>query len=272
MNRALFSDLALYRRLIVLQMRAQLQYRANLLIDIATYLAVTGLEFVALLILFGSFPRLGDWTVGQVALLYGVSSFGFGLAEMIGAGIDGFNQTILRGEFDRLLVRPVGAFIQVVGSDFRLRRLGRITQGIAAIAVSLHLLPGIHWTIAQVLVLSAGIASTAAIFLSVLLLGATICFWTVETTELTNILTYGGCYMLSYPLSIYGRPLQRFFLFVVPLAFGGYAPVCYVLGRPLALGLPGQIALAAPAVAALFALVSAAFWRLGVRHYQSTGS
>jgi ABC-2 type transport system permease protein len=222
--------------------------------------------------LFGAFPRLGDWTVGQVALLYGVSSVGFGVAEMIGAGIDGFNQMILRGEFDRLLVRPAGAFIQVIGSDFRLRRLGRTTQGVAALAVAFRLLPELHWTFRDVSVLLVGIASTCAIFLSVLLLGATICFWTVETTELTSILTYGGCYMLSYPLSIYARPLQRFFLFVVPLAFGGYAPVCYLLGHPLPLGLPGDIALAAPAVALLFALLSGAIWRTGVRHYQSTGS
>ena len=78
--------------------------------------------------------------------------------------------------------------------------------------------------------------------------------------------------MLGYPLTIYTREFQRFFLFVVPLAFGSYVPACYVLGRPLPFGLPGALAFAAPLIALVFALAAGAIWRVGIRHYQSTGS
>lgn len=269
---AIVGDLRLYRRLVAMQLRAQAQYKASLAIDIGTYLAVTGLEFVALLMLYGPFPTLFGWKVGEVTLLYGLTAISFGLAEMIGAGIDNFAATIRQGEFDRVLLRPVGAFMQVIGSDFRLRRLGRVTQGIAALAIALHLLPNLHWTALKLLAMAAGLASGAAIFVAILLLGATMCFWTVETTELTNILTYGGCTLLSYPLTIYTPTLQRFFLYVVPLAFGSFVPACFVLGRPLPFGLPRQLAFGAPLTALLFALLVGAAWRTGVRHYQSTGS
>lgn len=76
-------------------------------------------------------------------------SMGFGLSELIGAGIDSFDMTIRRGEFDRVLLRPVGAFTQIIGSDFRLRRMGRLTQGFIAFAIALYLLPGLHWTPAK---------------------------------------------------------------------------------------------------------------------------
>ncbi len=272
MRGAIADDLRLYRRLIGMQLRAQAQYKASLAIDIATYLTVTGMEFVALLIIFGSFPTLLGWRVGEVVLLYGLTSVSFGLAELIGAGIDGFADTIRRGDFDRVLLRPVGAFMQVIGSDVRLRRLGRITQGVIALALTLRLLPDLHWTAAKVVVAAMGVASGAAVFVAILLLGATMCFWTVETTELTNILTYGGCTLLSYPLTIYNRGLQRFFLAVVPLAFGSFVPACYVLGRALPFGLPPALAFGAPIVALIFAGLSGAAWRVGVRHYQSTGS
>ncbi len=95
------------------------------------------------------------------------------------------------------------------------------------------------------------------IFVTILLLGATVCFWTIETTELTNILTYGGREMLSYPLTIYHQMLQRFFLFVVPVAFGSYVPTCYILGRPLPFGLSSWLAFAGPLAAALFAFIAA---------------
>src|SRR5205085_12067693 len=104
-------------------------------------------------------------------------------------------------------------FGQVATSDVRLRRLGRITQGCVAFVVALGWLPNLHWTLAKWIALLIGVGSGALLFVAVLLLGATLCFWTIETTELFNILTYGGREMLSYPLVIYHQMLQRFFLF-----------------------------------------------------------
>ncbi len=289
MMNAILNDLRLYQRLIAMQLRAQAQYKVNLAIDIGTYFIVTSLEFAGLLIFFGPFPSLLGWKVGEVALIYAIMSLSFGIAEMVGAGIDEFEWVIRRGEFDRVLLRPVGVLLQVISSDFRLRRLGRLTQGGIAFAIALSLLPKLHWTLAKLIVLPICILSGSVVFVSVLLLGAALCFWTVETTELTNILTYGGREMLSYPitiynqvlqrfflfvvpLTIYNQVLQRFFLFVVPLAFSSFVPACYLLGRPLPFGLPNELAFAAPGIALAFALVASAIWRFGVRHYQSTGS
>jgi ABC-2 type transport system permease protein len=269
---ALLHDLRLYRLLVATQARSQLQYKANITIDIGTYFAVTTLEFMQIFLLFASFTTLAGWSAGEVALLYGVAGIAFGIAEMFGAGIGDFDEMIRRGDFDRVLLRPVSPFLQVAGSDFRLRRFGRLTNGLLAVGVGLFLLGRLPWRPLDLLILPMGILSGTFIFLAVMVLGATLCFWTVETTELTNILTYGGREMLSWPLSVYSQSLQRFFFFVVPLAFGTYAPVCYLLGKPLPLGLPDALALAAPLVALIFAGIAAAIWGFGVRRYQSTGS
>ena len=266
------DDLRLYLRLIVMQVRAQAQYRASLAIDIGSYLAITSLEVTVVFIVFGRFPTLLGWRLGEVALLYSCTSLTIGTAEWVGAGIDTFAETIRRGEFDRVLLRPVGVFTQVLGSDFRLRRLGRLTQGAVGFVVALGWLPGLRWTPAKLLMLPLGISSGATVFLAILLLGATLCFWTVETTELTSVLYYGGRELLSWPLTIYTPSLQRVFLFVVPLAFGGYVPLCFILGRALPFGMPGAWAFAAPLPAAIFALGAVGAWRLGIAHYQSTGS
>lgn len=272
MLNTMLADLRLYQRLVWLQLRAQAQYKLNIVVDISTNFAVTLLEFAGVLIYFGTFSTMLGWKVGEVALLYGVMSMSFGLAEMFGAGIQIFPDLIRLGDFDRVLLRPTAPLLLVIGSDFRLRRLGRISQGIATFFVALHLLPDLHWTWLKLLALLVGMVSGSLIFICILLLGATLCFWTVETTELTNILTYGGREMLSYPLTIYNQFLQRVFLFVVPLAFGSYVPTCYILGRSLPFGLPAQITFLAPLVALLFAWVTSLIWGFGVRHYQSTGS
>ncbi len=268
----LISDLQLYWRLIVLQIRAQWQYKSNLAIEIISTFFVVFLEFLALLLFFVPFPTLLGWKVGEVALQAAIIAVGFGLADMFGSGLDEFPWLIRQGEFDRVLLRPAGTLIQIMGNEFLLRRLGRISQGVLAFVVALWLLPDLHWTPDKVIVLLLGIVSGVIIFISILLIGATICFWSVETTELTNLLFYGGREMLSYPMSIYDQLLQRFFLFVVPIAFSSYVPACYILGRPLPFGLPAAVAFASPLAALFFALVARIFWSFGIRHYQSTGS
>ena len=269
---AIASDLQLYRRLIVMQVRAQLQYKINLVVDILTYLSVTGLEFLTMLIYFVQFPTMLGWHIGEVAMLAAVTSFSFGLAELFGAGIDVFDETIRRGDFDRVLLRPLSALVLVASSEFRLRRLGRLTEGLLAFLVSLALLHGINWTPLKALALLMGVVSGGVIFVSVLLMGATMCFWTVQSTELTNSLYYGGREMLSYPITIYHQAIQRILLFVVPLAFGAYLPTCYLLNRTLPLNLPVWVVFLSPLAALVFASISLWLWGFGVRHYQSTGS
>ncbi len=268
----ILSDLRLYRRLIVIQIRGQMQYKINIGIDILTYFAVTGLEFVTMLLYFIPFPTMLGWHVGEVAMLMAVTSFSFGMAELFGAGIDVFDETIRRGDFDRVLLRPVEALILVASSEFRLRRLGRITQGILGFVLALVLLHGVNWTPLKVMALLIGTVSGALIFISILLLGATMCFWTVQTTELTSSLYYGGREMLSYPITIYHQAVQHFLLFVVPLAFGTFLPTCYLLNKSLPLGLPVWVTFLAPIVAFAFTSVAIWIWGFGVRRYQSTGS
>lgn len=272
MFNAFAHDLSLYGRLVLMQIRAQAQYKLNLTLDIFCSFAITVLEFIALLLFFVAFPNVLGWNIGEVALLTSMMSFCFGLAEMAGAGIENFAETIRHGEFDRVLLRPVNVVIQVVGSDFRLRRLGRMFQGLLGFGVALYLLPGLQWTIGKFLALALGIASGMLIFIAILFLGATICFWTIETTELINSLYYGARTMLSYPMTIYDRGLQGFFLFVVPVAFGSYLPTCYILGKTLPFDLPRGLVFASPFAACAFALIAGLIWSFGVRHYQSSGS
>jgi ABC-2 type transport system permease protein len=264
-------DAALYRRLVGALLRSQMQYRASFITGTLASLGATGTELVALLILFGQFGELAGWQVGEVALLYGLASVAFGLHELVVAGFDVFPQTIRRGEFDRVLLRPVSVFVQVLASDFQLRRLGRIGQGVVALALAIAWTP-IAWTPAKLLYLPLVLGCGMVMYGALTVLGAVLCFWTVQSIEIINIVTYGGTELTSYPLPIYHPALQRFFIFVVPLAFVSYFPALYLLDKPDPLGLPAWLPLATPAAAAALALVAWLAWQVGVRHYQSTGT
>lgn len=267
----ILADLSLYLHLTAADVRAQMQYKASFLINVVGSFFSLLLEFAVILVLFGRFPQMAGWSVGEVAFLYGLASMSFGLAEMVSGGFDRFSTLIVQGTFDQIMVRPVDPFVQLFSREFQLRRLGRIAQGLAAFLVA-NWLVGIYWTAPKLIYLPVVLASGAVLFASIFIIGATLCFWTVQSIEIVNVFTNGGTEMASYPMDIYADWFRRFFIFVIPLAFVTYFPALYFLGRPDGLGMPGFFPFLPPVVATIFFVVARAIWGVGVRHYQSTGS
>lgn len=264
--------LSLYFRLIGARIRAQMQYKASFWMELVGFALVTGLEFVALAILLARFHTIAGWSLAEVALLYGLSSLAFGVAEMVGRGFDApFERMMQQGAFDTVLTRPLGSFFSVLASEFQLMRLGRMTQALAVLGYALLRLP-IAWSADKAAVLLLSLLSGAVIYTGLVVMGATVCFWTIKTPEVINVFTVGGSEAASYPLSIYGGLVRNVFLLVIPIAFANYPAALYLLGRADPLGLPAWSAWLAPAVAALFFGVALAFWRVGVTKYASTGT
>ena len=262
----------LYFRLIGARIRAQMQYKVAFWMEVIGFGLVTLLEFAIVAILFARFRTIGGWSIAEVALLYGLTSTSFGLAEMASRGFDSpFERMMVQGTFDLILTRPIGSFFGVLASEFQLMRLGRISQGLLVLGYALFQLP-ISWTPARLLLIPTSILAGAAVYSGLVVIGATICFWTIKMPEVINVFTVGGGEAASYPLSIYNNWLRGVFLFVIPIGFANYPAALFLLGRADPFGLPAWAAWLAPVVAALFCAIALAFWRIGVSKYTSTGS
>ncbi|MFV9505429.1 MAG: ABC transporter permease [Oscillochloridaceae bacterium umkhey_bin13] len=264
--------MSLYFRLIGSRIRSQMQYPVSFWLEILGFALVTSLDFVVVVILASRFGGIADWSLAEVALLYGLTSLALSLAEMVGRGFDApFERLIAQGLFDGILARPLGAFFQVLGSEFQLRRLGRSLQALIVLAYALSQLPQ-AWQPTTLLLIPLTVVSGTMIYLALIVIGATMCFWTVRTPEVINVFTFGGAQMTSYPLSIYHEWLRTFFLGLVPVGFANYPAALYLLGRSDPGGLPAWIAWLAPLIASLFMALALRFWRFGVSKYTSTGS
>ncbi len=248
-----------------------MQYRVSFLLQLLGSFSTVFAELLAVLILFRTFGEMAGWRVGEVALLYSLVAIGFGLSELVSEGFDDMSVLIRMGDFDRILTRPIPAFVQVMSSQFALRRLGRIAHGVVALTLS-HWWLRLAWSWVDVLLFLLALAGTAVVFFSIVLIGAAICFWTTERTEVQNVFTYGGTELVSYPMHIYNRWLRSVFLWVVPLGLTTYYPVLHILQKTDPLGMPGWLPFVGPLIAPLFFGVALLIWRTGMDHYQSTGS
>ncbi len=263
---------SLYFRLIGASIRSQMQHRWSFWLDLVGFGLLTIIEFATTALLLARFGAVGGWKIEEVALLYGLSSIAFSMAEMIGRGFDSPFELMMRtGAFDSVLIRPLGTFFQVLTSQFQLRRLGRTIQGSVILAYAITHLQ-IAWTAERILIIPLTILSGSLIFIGLVVIGATITFWTIKTPEVIQIFTSGGFQMASYPLSIFNEWIRSVFLFIIPVAFASYPAGLLILGRTDPNGLPAASAWVAPLVAGAFFALSLAFWRLGVSKYTSTGS
>ena len=263
--------LRLYGRYASISLRGQLEYRASFVMQAVGQFFVTGLEFVGVLMLFKRFGQIRGWTLYEVAFLYGLISISHAVADAVTRGFDVFDTMVKYGEFDRILLRPRSTVLQLFGQELTLRRVGRLTQGIAVLLFALHGLD-IEWSVGRVLMLLFTVASGACVFAGLIVLQATSAFWTTEGLEMWNAFTYGGVSMSQYPIAIYRSWFRRVFTFVIPLACINYFPGVAILGRPDPLGTPVMVQWLAPLAGPLFLVVSLQVWKFGVRHYQSTGS
>lgn len=260
----------LWRRLVGAQIRSQLQYRFSFVLDVCGAFLISFIDFLAVLVIFHNVPRLGTWSVREVALLYAFSSISFALTDLAIGHLDQFPQKVRDGNFDILLVRPRSTLFQVIGSDFQVRRLGKAAQGAAVLVYALTAL-NLHWTVGRAALVVVMVPSAIVIFASVWVVGSCLAFWTTDGGEFTNAFTYGGNFLAQYPVDILSSWLRRFLAYIVPLAFVCYFPALYLLDKPDPLGLPRVLQFASPFVALVSAAVAGLVWRFAVRHYRSAG-
>jgi len=223
-------------------------------------------------VLFDRFGVLENWSLPEVAFLYGLVNVSFALAESVGRGFDIFDLGVRRGDFDRILLRPRNTAFQVAGGQVAMMRVGRLLQGLMVLIIAARAL-GVVWTPAKVLLVLFAVAGGTALFIGLFVFQATISFWTIQSLEIVNTLTYGGCEAGKFPVSIYAKWFRSLFIFVVPLACVQYFPSLAVFEKvdPM-MASPAWFQWSAPAMGFLFLAVALRFWRFGVRHYRSTGS
>jgi ABC-2 type transport system permease protein len=263
--------IGIYRRLVGAQIRSQLQYRLSFAFNALGTALVTFLDFAVILILFEQVDALGEWSVGEVAVLYGISCVSFALADLAIGQIAVLPRMIREGQFDLVLIRPLGPLFQVAASDFTLHRLGRFAQGLVVLvvaAVSLDL----DWSPARIGMLVVGVVAGAAIFAGIWIGLATVAFWLIDSMEVANAFTNGGGFLAQYPVNIFGRWLRRLVVFVIPVSFVSYFPALFVLDKEDPLGLPTALQFLSPLIAVAVCVAGGLLWRTAVRHYRSVGA
>jgi ABC-2 type transport system permease protein len=115
-----------YRTILGSRIRSQLAYRTSFWLNVVTSVAVGVVEFIELYAILANVPVFGGLNLPQAALVFALARTGFALAEVVFGQLDTMPTYLRLGRLEVMLVRPMPLMLQLITSDFQLRRLGRI--------------------------------------------------------------------------------------------------------------------------------------------------
>lgn len=265
------GELRAYVALAGAQARSVYSYRASFLIELFGNVGATVIDVLTVLVLFRATRLIGGFALPEALLITSITSAGFALADFGVGNVDRLKTYVRAGTLDAVLVRPLPALPQLLLMDLPIRKVLRVVFGFGVLAVALRM-NHIDWTPARVLLVTLAPLSCAVFMGSIFVLSASLAFWWVDSGEIGSAFTYGGRDFTSYPITVYGPAFRGLFAYAFGFAFVSYQPALTLLGRADPLGLPAWAGFASPLVALAAASVAAAVWRIGIRHYRSTGS
>lgn len=249
-----------------MNLKSQLEYKASFIMSSISQFFVFFTYYFVIIALFDKFSNIRGFTVYEVLLCFAIIHLGFAFNETFFRGIDKFELLIIDGSLDRFLVRPRGILYQVLCSKIHAIKVFRILQSIIVMAIALIKLDVI-WNIEKVIVLILMILASILIFFGLFVLTASYCFITVQGLEVKNVFTDGGKNLAQYPISIYRKGFAFIFTFIIPYAFINYYPLLFFLDRT-----NNILYMFSPLLVFIFLIPCLLSFKIGLKHYSSTGS
>jgi len=185
------------RALLATSVRSAMAERGAFLMRVIFMAVNNGIFFTFWIVLLSRVPRLRGYTLGDVAVLYGIVAIAHGLAAFVAGGIHSLARVIHDGELDALIAQPKPTLLYAAGLRSQPSGLGDIVSGLLMIGLSGRVTPlGIP------VVIAAGIAG-AAVLVSTAVLFHSAAFW-LGRTESASRQLYEVTLMFSlYPDTLF---------------------------------------------------------------------
>jgi len=249
-----------------MHLKTRMQYRVSFFFTLVTQFLTLLVEIFVLKSMFEKFNLLNTYNIYELYFNFSVIWLGYSLAQMLGRGFDKFTNLIIDGSFDLLLIRPRNLFLQIIGSDFYYEKITRVLSSLVLFVIGASKII-IDFNLFKLFVLILIILASFFMIMSVFIIGATFCFYTIQGIEFINIFTDGTKHIGQYPMGIFYKSVRNIFTFVIPLTMISYYPIEYLTGRT------NNAFLGLYPIAAILYFIPAIFiFKFGLKKYKSSGS
>lgn len=243
--------------LVSTSVRSAMAERGAFLMRVILMAVNNAIFFTFWIVLLSRVPRIRGYTLGDIAVLYGIVAVANGLAVFVAGGIQYLARVIHDGELDALIAQPKPTLLYAVGLRSQPSGLGDIVSGLIMIGLS-----GRVTTMGIPVVIAAAIAG-AVVLVATAVLVHSAAFWLGRTESASRQLFEVTLMFSLYPDTLFTGPMRWILFTVIPAGFVGYLPAELI--RAPAVG----TAVAIAAGVAAYCVVAAWVFARGLRVYSS---
>ena len=215
------------------------------------------LFFMTWVVYFNNFSNIRGWELPDVAAMFGLFAFSFGLAFLLFGGTLELGRAIIEGELDSYLGKPRSPLIGLLCKESRVPGLGDILTAVALWTYYCDYSLGQYVTL-FILGLCASI-----IMLATILVIHCLPFFVNQTERLTTQLSETFVIISLYPHNGFGMAIRTVLMTIIPAGFIAYLPIEAV--RSMNLWLVGAMIMAA----VFYLWVAAMLFYYGLNRYTS---
>jgi ABC-2 type transport system permease protein len=244
----------------------ELQYRANLVIQLFQSLMALGVGLAVLGLVFAHTSQLGGWTEPQLLAVMGVHVLVGGIIRStIQPNMVRLMEDVQKGTLDYALTKPEDSQVLVSVREVRIWQSVDVLIGLVVLGIAAARLEGGVGPLDALLFAMAMVLGGLTIYCFFLIL-TSMSFWVVRVHETVEL--FEGVYQAGrWPVTVYPLWLRSGLTFLVPLAFAVTVPAQAVTSRLNA----ATITLAAGFTVVLL-VFTRWFWRTGLRRYSGASA
>jgi len=257
----------LYGKFVSQYLKFMMQSKVNFFIGFFGFLTTQATGIAFLYLVFQNIPSLNGWSYYEILFIYGFAQLPRGIDHLFTDYIWMMGmRVVVRGEFDRYLLRPINPLFHLISERFQPDAFGELAVGTVITSIAAAKL-GIKLSFGKIIIFLVLILAGAVIYTAIKLFFATLAFWIKNSLPIMN-LVYSMSDFAKYPNSIYSKFVQGVITIIIPFAFTAFIPASYFTGKTsLALALGGTVS-----VAIVSFSIAYAFWLYGIKSYESAGN
>ena len=244
-----------------------MEYRFDFITGLIGFFFIQIIGILFIQVVFEQIPDINGWSYYEILFIYGFAQIPRGLDHLLTDNLWflSFN-IVVKGEFDRYLLRPINPLFQLLSEVFQPDAFGELIVGIVLLSISIVKL-NISFSILNIFLLIISIIAGTVIYPSIKLIFASLSFWFKDSRSVMHMV-YSVSDFAKYPVTIYGKVVQFIICYIIPFGFTAFFPAAYFVNKlPVLFAIGGTVMMSL-----IFACLSYWIWLQGINKYESAGS
>lgn len=260
---------SIYAYYFLIYIKSRYAYKVDFIVGLISnaMVGIFGLVFVYVLMSNRNVSSIGGWSKDEVMFIYGYSLFSLSIFNSVASNLYRFGDRYINGgNYDRILLRPLGAIPQVLFESFNLDAISTLILGWYVLLKSGAAL-GLSFSGVDILWIILSGISGATILISVFIILASLSFHFDDKlgigAPVYSLINFG-----RYPVTIFNKTIQYILSFIIPFAFVAFYPATHFFPEK------GDFLIfcySTPLVALLLLTLARLFWKWGEKKYTSSG-